>query len=376
MATPTILTLPPGRLVKGSLYKANTTDAEGKPLVTKSGPNAGQPRNDFYCEIAVPKGAEQHWAHTPWGGEMWRIGTTAFPQQSQRPDFAWKVIDGDSTIPNKNGKVPNQQAGYPGCWVLRLSSGYKSPLFIQSGGQWVQVQQDDYANPGDFVQAQITVNDNGSQQQAGIYINHRMFAFIGYGERIFSGPDANSAGFGQAPLPAGASATPPAGAPMPAMPAPPGAAAPAPLIPGLPGAPGAPMPPPAAPMAPPQPPAPPMPAAPADPLVGVPGAAHTVAGLRAAGWSDDQIVSGGYATRAAAPAPAPLPPGSSVPAPGAPAAPIAPAMGVIPNPAFPQIPAAPATPQLTAAGAALGTYDSFRAQGWQDAQMRAAGYLA
>jgi hypothetical protein len=50
-------------------------------------------------------------------------------------------------------------------------------------------------------------------------------------------------------------------------------------------------------------------------------------------------------------------------------------MGVIPNPAFPQIPAAPVGPQMTPTGAALGTYESFRQQGWTDDAMRGAGYL-
>jgi len=35
------ITTPVGRLVRGSLYKVNTTDAEGEPLVTKHGTNKG-----------------------------------------------------------------------------------------------------------------------------------------------------------------------------------------------------------------------------------------------------------------------------------------------------------------------------------------------
>lgn len=365
------VTLPPGRLVRGSLYKATTTDMQGNPLLTKNGPNAGQPREDWYAEVAIPKAGEQHWAHTEWGKALYQVGATDFPQAIQRQDFAWKVIDGDSSAMNQGGKIYRDIPGYAGCWVVRLSSGYKSPLFQQQGGKWVQQNQENFVSLGDFIQAAVTIKGNGNAQKPGVYINHSMFAFIGYGERIVSGPDANSAGFGQAPLPPGVMATPPAGAPMPA------AAPSTPPIAGMPPPPGAPapiMPPPAAPgpMAP-----PPMPAAapaPADPLVGVPGAAHTVASLRAGGWSDDQIVASGYATRAAAPAPAPLPPGSSVPAPAAPAAPIAPAAPVTPNPAFAQIPAAP---QLTPAGvAAGGTYEAFKAAGWQDADLRGAGYLA
>ena len=37
------LTTPVGRMVMGSLYTPETTDMLGKPLVVRSGPNAGQP---------------------------------------------------------------------------------------------------------------------------------------------------------------------------------------------------------------------------------------------------------------------------------------------------------------------------------------------
>jgi hypothetical protein len=371
MGTPITLTLPPGRLIGGDLYTPNTKDAEGNPLTIKNGPNKGQPREDYFALYAIPKGNEQHWAHTDWGQKLYQIGAAAFPQAVQRPDFAWKIIDGDSTIPNKNGKVPATQPGHAKHWVLKLSSGFASQVVVAQNGQWVQQLQKDFAKPGDYVQAQVVANDNGSSQQSGIYINHRMFAFLGHGERIASsGPDANAAGFAMGHLPTGASATPLAAMPMPAAPGAPAA----PAIPGLPPAPGAP-----AVIAPPPVPTPAQAAA--DPLVGVPGAAHTVASLRAGGWTDDQIVAGGYATRAAAPAPAPLPPAISVPAPVAPAAAIAPVPPVTPNPAFAQIPpaapAAPAVPQLTAAGvAAGGSYDAFRTAGWSDDALRGAGYLA
>ena len=47
-------TTPVGRLVAGSLYKGQDKDAEGRPLVVKNGPQAGQPRLDFYFAIAIP----------------------------------------------------------------------------------------------------------------------------------------------------------------------------------------------------------------------------------------------------------------------------------------------------------------------------------
>jgi hypothetical protein len=70
-------TIPPARLVGGSLVEAKTMDAENKPLVYKSGPNAGKPRATFDFAAAIPKAAQSidsnnqvvagqpHWAFKP-----------------------------------------------------------------------------------------------------------------------------------------------------------------------------------------------------------------------------------------------------------------------------------------------------------------------
>ncbi len=372
----TPITTPVGRLVRGSLYKGNTTDAENKPLVVKSGPNMGQPRVDYFFALAIQKGPERHWSETPWGQIILQVGATAFPQAYQSPAFAWKVTDGDSQVPNKRDRKPCDNEGYKGHWVLALSSGFAPRLYrLQDGtrDQYIPYQDVDAIKLGHFVQVQMMCDGNGSQSQPGVYLNHSMVCFSGFGTEIVVGPDVASAGFGQAPLPAGASMTPPAGF-SPAM-VPGGApalGAPAPLLAGFPAAPGA-----AAPLlAPVAAPAPPVMAPAPAGLVPVPGAAYTIEACRAGGWSDDQIVAQGMATRApaAAPMPPPLAPGFSAPVLGAPAALIAPA-GLVPNPGFVQPPVPPAGPQLTPAGAALGTMAQFVAQGWTPEAMRASGYL-
>lgn len=227
MSNRTDILTPAGRLVQGSLYKANTTDAEGKPLVVKSGPQAGQPRKDYYFALAIPKGPEQHWAQTTWGQLIYNAGRTAFPQAHQAPTFAWKVKDGDSHIPNRKGKRPCDQEGFKGHWVLSFSSGYPAKISRDNGT--VPMLEPDAVNLGDWVQVFGSVDGNGSQSQPGIYLNHSMVNLVGYGQRIVIGPDAASVGFGQGvAMPAGASATPLAGAWTP----PPTAAAPAALPPG------------------------------------------------------------------------------------------------------------------------------------------------
>lgn len=300
------ITSPVGRIVMGSLYNPSTTDAEGKPLVIKTGPNAGQPRVNYFFALAIPKGAEQHWAHTPWGQQIWDVGNRAFPNAAQSPAFAWKIEDGDSQIPNKKGRKPCDNEGWRGHWILKFSGGFAPKVYRQEGSGYVQVMQKDFCKPGYFVEVAFSVEGNGSQSQSGVYLNHSMVCFRAYGQEITFGPDVASAGFGAAPLPAGASMTPLAGAiPMPQAPAaapglpqvprvapaplPQGGFAPTPSVP----VPGAPAPIPVTPnpgfM---QVPPPPAPVAPAHQMTaaaqGVPYDAYI-----AQGWTDAQLVQNG-----------------------------------------------------------------------------------
>ena len=217
----TNITTPVGRIVMGSLYKPNDKDAEGKPLITKKGANAGQPRVNFFFAIAIPKEAgHTHWSQTAWGAEIWRVGHTAFPGVASRPDFAWKVDDGDSTVPNKKNKRPCDNEGWAGHWIVKFSSGHAPKVYQADPSNpqgWAQVMQEDFVKPGYFVQVQGNVDGNGSSSQPGVYLNHQTVAFRAYGQEIVIGPSVADAGFGAAPLPAGASAVPLASAnPMPA----------------------------------------------------------------------------------------------------------------------------------------------------------------
>ena len=335
MAQKVNITSPVGRIVMGSLYDPCTTDAEGKPLVVKTGPNAGQPRVNYFFALAIPKGAEPHWAHTPWGQQIWNVGNQAFPNAAQSPAFAWKIEDGDSQIPNKKGRKPCDNEGWRGHWILKFSGGFAPKVYQQEGAGYVQVMQKDFCKPGFFVEVAFRVEGNGSQSQPGVYLNHSMVCFRAYGQEITFGPDVASAGFGAAPLPAGASMTPPAGAiPMPQAPA---------AAPALPGAPVGYAPP---------------------PVPGLmPGAAPTMPLPPGLPVAPAPLPQGGFA---------PMPSG---PVPGAPAP-----IPVTPNPGFVQVPPpapapmapppAPVAPvrQMTAAAQGV-TYEAYVAAGWSDAQL-------
>lgn len=347
MSTQINFTTTVGRLVAGSLYKGNDKDAEGNPLKIKNGPNAGQPRLDFYFALAIPKGVEQHWAQTEWGQKIWNAAHAAYPQASQNPKFAWKITDGDSQVPNGKGKKPCEREGWARSWVLHISSGYAPRIVKARPGTnppaYDAFVEQDAVKLGYFVQVNINADYNGSSQQPGIYLNHSIVCFSAFGDEIFVGPDASQAGFGAAPLPPGATVTPPAGAFAASVPA----AAPAPLVPGVP-APGAAFP-------------------------AIPGAVAPA--VMAA-----PVPVPGAPVMAPVPVPAPLAPVGSVPTPAAPVA-IAPVpTAVMPSQQFVQVPAAPAAPvpvpaapvapvrQLTAAANGA-TYEQLIANGWTDATL-------
>ena len=203
------LLTPVGRLVQGSLYEPQTTDAENKPLTVRTGPNAGQPRVEYYFALAIPKGHERLWSETEWGAKIWAVGHAGFPNgQADSPHFAWKIQDGDSNIPNKAGRKNCDREGYPGHWVLNFSSGFAPSIHNENGTQ--QILEENAVNLGDWIQVYGSIVDNGSTQQPGIFLNHSMVAFVYYGKRIILGADPKSIGFGRTgqPMPAGASKTP------------------------------------------------------------------------------------------------------------------------------------------------------------------------
>ncbi len=222
---------PVGRLVQGDCFAFQSKDAEGNPLIIKTGPNAGQPRVEYFMAIAIPKtdaGYPELWA------DIHTVARTAFPSLFDaagnciQPKFAFKVTDGDSAIPNTRGAKPCDKEGFPGNWILNFSGGF-APTCYTAGGKELIIAPE-MLKRGDYIRIYGSVTGNDSQQQPGIYLNHSMVERVGFGEEINSGPSGDSVfGASAAALPAGASATPMASATPLAQSAPaPRAAAPAP----------------------------------------------------------------------------------------------------------------------------------------------------
>jgi hypothetical protein len=318
------ITSPVGRIVRGNLYEPQKTDMDGRPLVIKSGPNAGQARVDFNFALAIPKNpGEQHWAQTPWGAQIWAVGHQAYPQQAGLPGFSWKVTDGDDQTPSMKSKPPGKRPcdneGWKGHWIIKFSGGFAPKIYQIVNGNPVLVLEKDFIKPGYYAEVAFSVDGN-TGQTPGVYMNHSMVCFRGFGPEISFGPDVSAAGFGQAALPQGASAIPPAslvpmpvGAPQPQV----GYTPPPPVL-------GAPAPGP------------------------VPGYAPASVGM------------------------VPTPTGFVPPAVVVPPAPVVPNMGFVagpgpaPAPVAVPLPPAPPAKQMTAAAGTTG-YAAYIAAGWTDA---------
>lgn len=218
MAEKTSILTPPGRFIWGDPYKGDTTNMQGAPLVTKTGPNAGKPRTEWSVGIAIPKTKANWWEESAagsvgdWGAKILAEGQKAFPGGAwQRDDFSWKIIDGDSTKFNQGNPpkrfcdIPN----YKGHWILKFKSGF-APKIVNENGT-AEVIQPDYVYPGCFIQVFGSVEGNSNDTKPGLYLNLQIISFQAHGERITTGPDAGAVGFGGGALPVGASATPPGG---------------------------------------------------------------------------------------------------------------------------------------------------------------------
>ena len=289
-----LILIPLARVVSGDLYKLKQkTDNQGKPKFKDA---AGTEPN-MHCTtgLAVKKEGEARWEDTAWGREIVRIATEEQPVLSKNPaNFAWKVSDGDSTVPNKNQKVYAKNDNYRGHWLLWCSNGWL-PAIVNPDGTPCYSPVPGAIYPGAYVRVKIEVSPHAGQSP-GVYLNHRAVALLGDGVRIAAEVDTSD--FASAPvvLPAGATAVAAPvsefaiGTPAPiwvrdvtswATPAP------------TPSAPQTPVKPNAEFMAP-TPPAAPAPAAPSGPVMTPKANGATYESFRAANWTDAQLREHGY----------------------------------------------------------------------------------
>lgn len=202
---------PTARLVQGSVLTGNDKDQKGNLLTWKSGKNKGEQRYEFIISIAIEKQGEDSWRDTEWGAQLYQVACDQAPDFIDRDDFAYKIVDGDSTKKMSNNKRPCDITGFPGHWIVRMKGNYapKQGKFDDSGNV-VEVAEKDFIKRGYYVQVGAEVSFNGDDQKPGIYINQTAVVFVAYGEVIMGAQrDMNTMGFKQqANLPAGATTKP------------------------------------------------------------------------------------------------------------------------------------------------------------------------
>lgn len=346
-----------GRLVQGDVFNGQDKDDKGQPLTIKTGPNAGQPTKRWFFAVAYPKvlaNGQPNEEFNKFFRDVIDVARAGYPQYFNgpidaftgkpgctHPRMTYKIVDGDGM--DANGKPNNTKEGFAGHWVVKFSSMYPPRVYEMGKFAPEQVITDpSRVKRGYYVAVNGTCDPNTGSDVPGVYMNGNMVCLVGAGPEIVSGPDAGAAfgGINTAALPAGCVV----GANPANVPPPPGAAAPTPPVPPAPGA------------AVPTPPAPPVAHDPlakaiADGWIAHPAApGHFYKGQEVKTQADVVAL---YPAPVATP---PAPPAANVPPPP----PVAP-------------PAAPGV-TLTAAGAALGTLDTFLASGWTIDMLKASGY--
>lgn len=205
------LTTPVGRIVHGNpSTRFDQTDDNGKPKLNPD----GSKKTSISFGLAIQKQGEQHWNQTPWGAVIWQTGLDGWGAMTERHDFAWKITDGDSNIPNKKNNKPCDKEGYPNHWVINFSTMLDVKLYDYIQSQGNEIFEAGVIKTGHFVQVYCTIEPNNKNnptvQSAGVYINPVYVAHCAFGQEIqtSSGPALSEVGFGGAALPQGASTTP------------------------------------------------------------------------------------------------------------------------------------------------------------------------
>lgn len=204
--------LPVGRCVGGHPSKPQVkTNFQTKQPVMKD----GQQVTEHRCNIAWPKDVfmAQIWPNLQ--AVAARIYPNGVPQ-----NFAWKIIDGDSSACAKGTNIPyNKKDGYPGHYILKISTEAFPPRIVKfENGAYRDVHPDEFKT-GYFLVPNVDVKAHANND-GGLYINPNMYEMVAYGAEIVSqGADPTQLFGGQQhALPPGASAMPASGAPVGSMP--------------------------------------------------------------------------------------------------------------------------------------------------------------
>lgn len=217
---------PEGRIVSGHPMNGftPTDDRTKQPKLKKDGVTKVV---EWSFGVAFPKTGVD-WKQTDWGAQI--VAASQDPvegysaAETASPYFSWKIVDGDSTVPNRSGNVPCQQEGYAGHWVVFMKTELAPPKCFHKGkyDAMQQIQNATEIDKGDYIIPYASVKGNKPSQTAGVYINPLLVSLERKGDKIesaYDGPSAASVFGGGSAAPV--QQTPPPAAPGAATPPPP-----------------------------------------------------------------------------------------------------------------------------------------------------------
>jgi hypothetical protein len=385
------------RLVQGDAFNPSTTDMQGNPMTVKTGPNAGQPTQAFILTCAIAKNDPEA---IPYLMKLAAIAAKAKPANWPQgvkappanfppslvqdvaklfgcihPQFALKVQDGDGY--DGNSKPNSGKQGHAGHWIIKFSQPSAPEVYEAGkigGAPNFRVDMDkarhSLLKTGYYVRVGAQVSDNENEQRPGLYLNPKFVVIEHAGEEIRSGPSASDVMGGAAasgPTPSTGTLTMLNGADYAAYKAA-GWSDDQMIAAGHATRAAAPPPPPVAAVAPPPP-----------PVASGPTMTALAGGMTrdqfiAAGWTDEALIAGGYMTASVVAPPVPPSPAAPPPPPSVPIPSVSTGAPATPSPSSPPPPPYSAFRMLPAAQNA--TYDQLKAGGWTDEQMIQHGMMA
>lgn len=356
-------TTPVGRLVQGDCFTGQANDSKGQPYIIKTGPNAGKPTVRFFFAVAFPKVLANGMPNEEFNQFYRTVIDTAragYPQffngpidaftgkpSCTHPRMTFKIADGDGN--DANGKDNKTKPGFTGHWVVKFGGTFAPKCF--NFGKFEPAQQlleSSLVKNGYYVSVSGDIEPNIGSDVPGVYMNGKLVCVVARcpdaeTAQFQAGPDA-SAAFKNIPMGSMPAGVVPGANPANAVPTPAGVVPSVPVVPNVPSVPVA-----------------------HDPLAVAVANGWVVHPTSPGYFYKGQEVKTNVEVAALFPAPS---------VPQVPMVPAVPSVPSVPNvPSVPVLPATPAGPMLTPAGAALGTYESFRTNGWTDDMMRQHGYM-
>lgn len=191
---PREFTSPVGRIVQGSVWKLETTDSKAKPIIVKSGPNAGQPGAQTYISLAIAKDNPDWPAFQQMMFQEAREGWAEFfdaQGNCTHRDFSWKYRDGDGS--DRTGQSYAAREGWAGHHIITFSGAYLPRCYPHKKyGPGDLITDERMVKRGDFVRVAGVMKGNRPSETPGLYLNHNLIELMYVGTEIVSGPDAGA----------------------------------------------------------------------------------------------------------------------------------------------------------------------------------------